>query len=66
MMRSLFRPKSVPGKEVIDDHRGLIRLIERRGLIRGGLSQLKTSNLVPTRTATQLSRDAQVAKEQVQ
>ncbi len=34
-------------------------------LIRSGLSHLKTSNLVPTRTTTQLSRDAQVAKEQV-
>jgi pilus assembly protein TadC len=34
-------------------------------LIRSGLSRLKTSNLVPDRTATQLSRDAQVAKEQV-
>ena len=34
-------------------------------LVRSGLSQLKTSNLVPERTAEQLSRDAQVAKEQV-
>jgi putative superfamily III holin-X len=34
-------------------------------LIRGGLSQLKTSNLMPSRTAEQLSRDAQAAKEQV-
>lgn len=34
-------------------------------LIRGGLSQLKSSNLVPEKTAEQLSRDAQVAKEQV-
>lgn len=36
------------------------------GLIRSGLSQLKVSNLVPSRTTEQLSRDAQVAKEQVQ
>ena len=35
-------------------------------LIRGGLAQLKTSNLMPERTAEQLSRDAQVAKEQIQ
>lgn len=34
-------------------------------LIRVGLSQLKTSNLVPERTAEQLARDAQVAKEQM-
>ncbi len=34
-------------------------------LIRTGLSQLKASNLVPERTAEQLARDAQVAKEQV-
>jgi hypothetical protein len=34
-------------------------------LIRGGLSKLRSANLTPTRTAEQLSRDAQVAKEQV-
>ena len=34
-------------------------------LVRSGLSKLRTSNLVPDRTAEQLSRDAQVAKEQV-
>jgi len=34
-------------------------------LIRSGLNRLNTSNLVPSRTAEQLSRDAQVAKEQV-
>jgi len=34
-------------------------------LLKGGLSKLKTSNLMPERTAQQLSRDAQVAKEQV-
>ena len=34
-------------------------------LVRSGLSKLKTSNLVPERTAEQLSRDAQVAKETV-
>jgi Putative Actinobacterial Holin-X, holin superfamily III len=35
-------------------------------LVRSGLSTLKTSNLVPERATEQLSRDAQVAKEQVQ
>ena len=34
-------------------------------LVRSGLSTLKTSNLVPERTAEQVSRDAQVVKEQV-
>ncbi|WP_135467826.1 phage holin family protein [Crenalkalicoccus roseus] len=34
-------------------------------LVRSGVSQLKVSNLVPERTAEQLSRDADVAKEQV-
>jgi hypothetical protein len=35
-------------------------------LVRSGLSQLRTSNLVPERTAEQISRDAQAVKEQVQ
>ncbi|NKE44283.1 phage holin family protein [Roseomonas frigidaquae] len=34
-------------------------------LIRSGISRLNTTNLMPQRTAEQLSRDAQVAKEQV-
>ena len=34
-------------------------------VLRGGLSQLKASNLSPDRTIAQLSRDAEVAKEQV-
>ncbi len=37
-MRSPFRPLTVPDPAVLDDHRGLIRAIERRGLLRGGLS----------------------------
>jgi DMSO/TMAO reductase YedYZ molybdopterin-dependent catalytic subunit len=37
-MRSLFRPANVPGPAILDEHRSLIRSIERRGLIRGGLS----------------------------
>lgn len=36
------------------------------GLLRSGMSGLKTSNLVPNRTVEQLSRDAAVAKEQMQ
>ena len=37
-MKSLFRPRNVPSSAILDDHRPLIRLLERRGLIRGGLS----------------------------
>lgn len=35
------------------------------GVLRGGLSRLQASNLTPDRTVAQLSRDAEVAKEQV-
>ncbi|WP_246725501.1 molybdopterin-dependent oxidoreductase [Beijerinckia sp. L45] len=38
MMKSLFRPRTVPGKQVLDDHHALVASIERRGLLRGGLS----------------------------
>lgn len=34
-------------------------------MLKGGLSRLRLSNLVPNRTAEQLSRDAAAAKEQV-
>jgi DMSO/TMAO reductase YedYZ molybdopterin-dependent catalytic subunit len=37
-VKSPFRPQSLPDPTILDDHRGLIRSIERRGLIRGGLS----------------------------
>src|SRR3954447_10447509 len=37
-MRSLFRPDLPPASAILDDHRPLIRALERRGLIRGGLS----------------------------
>ena len=37
-MRSPFRPDRLPDPAVLDDHRALIRSLERRGLIRGGLS----------------------------
>ena len=37
-MRSPFRPDKVPDAAVLDNHRPLIRSLERRGLIRGGLS----------------------------
>ena len=44
---------------------GVVAAIGGYALIRGGLSHLKATNLVPQRTAEQLSRDAQVAREQV-
>ncbi len=37
-MRSPFRPDVLPDAAMLDDHRPLIRALERRGLIRGGLS----------------------------
>jgi DMSO/TMAO reductase YedYZ molybdopterin-dependent catalytic subunit len=37
-MRSLFRPGKVPDASLLDNHRALIRSLERRKLIRGGLS----------------------------
>ncbi len=37
-MRSPFRPAKLPDPAVLDDHRPLIRSLERRGLVRGGLS----------------------------
>jgi DMSO/TMAO reductase YedYZ molybdopterin-dependent catalytic subunit len=37
-MRSPFRPDAVADTGILDDHKKLIRTIERRGLIRGGLS----------------------------
>jgi DMSO/TMAO reductase YedYZ molybdopterin-dependent catalytic subunit len=37
-MRSPFRPDAVPDTTILDDHKPLIRSLERRGLIRGGLS----------------------------
>ncbi len=37
-MRSPFRPAKLPNPAVLDDHRPLIRSLERRGLVRGGLS----------------------------
>ena len=37
-MRSLFRPDRVADPAILDDHRGLVRAIERRVLLRGGLS----------------------------
>jgi DMSO/TMAO reductase YedYZ molybdopterin-dependent catalytic subunit len=37
-MRSPFRPDNVPDAAVLDNHRPLIRSLERRKLIRGGLS----------------------------
>jgi DMSO/TMAO reductase YedYZ molybdopterin-dependent catalytic subunit len=37
-MKSLFRPKNVPDPNLLDNHRPLLRVLERRGLLRGGLS----------------------------
>jgi DMSO/TMAO reductase YedYZ molybdopterin-dependent catalytic subunit len=37
-MRSSFRPDEIPDAAILDDHKPLIRSLERRGLIRGGLS----------------------------
>jgi DMSO/TMAO reductase YedYZ molybdopterin-dependent catalytic subunit len=37
-MKSPFRPDVVPDAAILDDHKPLIRALERRGLIRGGLS----------------------------
>ena len=37
-MKSPFRPDMVPDAAILDDHKPLIRSLERRGLIRGGLS----------------------------
>lgn len=45
---------------------GVIAGVAGYALIRGGLATLKATNLTPHRTAEQLSRDAQAAKEQVQ
>jgi DMSO/TMAO reductase YedYZ molybdopterin-dependent catalytic subunit len=37
-VKSPFRPKTPPDSAILDNHAGQIRLLERRGLIRGGLS----------------------------
>ncbi|WP_158744421.1 molybdopterin-dependent oxidoreductase [Acidisphaera sp. L21] len=37
-MKSLFRPAQPTSPAVLDDHRPIIRSLQRRGLIRGGLS----------------------------
>ena len=37
-MRSLFRPHDAPDPALLDVHRPLIRTLQRRGLLRGGLS----------------------------
>jgi DMSO/TMAO reductase YedYZ molybdopterin-dependent catalytic subunit len=38
MMKSPFRPTSVPDSALLDEHRALLRRVERRGLFRGTLS----------------------------
>ncbi len=37
-MRSIFRPAKPPDPAILDDHRSVIRAIERRGVLRGGIS----------------------------
>jgi DMSO/TMAO reductase YedYZ molybdopterin-dependent catalytic subunit len=37
-MKSLFRPAKAPDPAILADHAGLIRSMQRRGLLRGGLS----------------------------
>jgi DMSO/TMAO reductase YedYZ molybdopterin-dependent catalytic subunit len=37
-MKSRFRPETTPDSAILDDHRPLIRSLERRGLLRGALS----------------------------
>ena len=37
-MRSLFRPAGAPDPAILDNHKPLIRGLQRRGLLRGGLS----------------------------
>ena len=37
-MRSMFRPQTPPNPALLDDHHSLIHSLQRRGLIRGGLS----------------------------
>src|SRR6185437_13352921 len=38
VMKSPFRPDEIPDPAILDDHRPLIRSMQRRGLLRGGLS----------------------------
>jgi hypothetical protein len=44
---------------------GVLALVVAGLLVRGAVAKLKMTNLTPQRTAEQLSRDAQAAKEQV-
>ena len=54
-MRSLFRPAQPPDPAILDDHRPLLRSLERRGLIRGGLSLGALSLLTGCDTKTPAS-----------
>lgn len=44
---------------------GVLAALLGYALVRAGTSKLKATNLTPTRTAEQLARDAEAAKEQV-
>ena len=37
-MRSLFRPRGFDGSRILGEHRALVRKLERRGLLKGGLA----------------------------
>jgi len=45
---------------------GVVAALIGYGLIRGAMSRLASTDLIPKRTAEQLARDAQAAKEQTQ
>ena len=44
---------------------GVVAALAGYALVRGGMAKLKATSLTPHRTAEQLSRDAQAAKDQV-
>jgi DMSO/TMAO reductase YedYZ molybdopterin-dependent catalytic subunit len=58
MMRSLFRPAKAPDPAILEAHRPMIRSLERRGLIRGGLSMGALTML----TGCDISDDTSVGK----
>ena len=61
-MRSPFRPDKVPDAKLFDDHRPLIRSLERRKFIRGGLSLGALSMLTGCGLRTPTSIEAGLRK----
>ena len=57
-MSSPFRPRRVPDGAILDDHRPLLRLLERRGLLKGGLSLGALTMLTGCDAASQPSVNA--------